>query len=71
MQIQVQEIRELALKAETLLAASQSEEILKTITEDENNSPDGGGQVSSPSEEVPEAYLREDWTMFYFFIPYN
>lgn len=59
-QIQVQEIRELALKAETLLAASQSEEILKTITEDENNSPDGGGQVSSPSEEVPEAYLRED-----------
>ncbi|XP_075690332.1 diablo IAP-binding mitochondrial protein [Rhinoderma darwinii] len=55
-QIQVQETRELALKAEALLAASQSEEIMKTITEDKNSPPDGG----SPSEEVPEAYLRED-----------
>ncbi|CAJ0968180.1 unnamed protein product [Ranitomeya imitator] len=55
-QIQVQETRELAVKAESLLAASQSEEILKTITEDKPNPPDGG----SPTEEVPEAYLRED-----------
>ncbi|XP_073532354.1 diablo IAP-binding mitochondrial protein [Phyllobates terribilis] len=55
-QIQVQETRELAVKAESLLAASQSEEILKTITEDKHNPPDGG----SPSEEVPDAYLRED-----------
>ncbi|XP_073442112.1 diablo IAP-binding mitochondrial protein [Dendrobates tinctorius] len=55
-QIQVQETRELAVKAETLLAASQSEEILKTITEDKPNPPDGG----SLTEEVPEAYLRED-----------
>ncbi|XP_040272088.1 diablo homolog, mitochondrial [Bufo bufo] len=55
-QIQVQETRELAQKAEALLTASQSEEIMKTITEDKNHSPDGG----SPSEEVPEAYMRED-----------
>ncbi|KAM4051478.1 diablo IAP-binding mitochondrial protein [Anomaloglossus baeobatrachus] len=55
-QIQVQETRELAVKAESMLAASQSEEIIKTVTEDKHNPPDGG----SPSEDVPEAYLRED-----------
>ncbi|XP_066459399.1 diablo IAP-binding mitochondrial protein [Eleutherodactylus coqui] len=59
-QIQVQETRELALRAEALLAASQSEEIMKTITEDKNNPADAGSPVSSLSEDVPEAYLRED-----------
>ncbi|XP_069816979.1 diablo IAP-binding mitochondrial protein [Dendropsophus ebraccatus] len=58
--IQIQENREMALKAEALLAASQSEEIMKSITEDKNNPPTGGSAVSSTSEEVPEAYLRED-----------
>ncbi|KAM3937099.1 diablo IAP-binding mitochondrial protein [Leptodactylus fuscus] len=58
-QIQVQETRELAQKAEALLTASQSEEILKTIIEDKTNPPDGGSPVGSP-EEIPEAYLRED-----------
>ncbi|XP_056391181.1 diablo IAP-binding mitochondrial protein isoform X1 [Hyla sarda] len=59
-QIQIQETRELVLKAEALLAASQSEEILKTITEDKNNPPDGGTPVIDSPEEVPEAYMRED-----------
>ncbi|XP_040203077.1 diablo homolog, mitochondrial isoform X2 [Rana temporaria] len=63
-QTQIQETRELALKAEALLAAFQSEEIKN---EDKVNPPDGDsprsrdGPISSLSdEEVPEAYLRED-----------
>ncbi|KAG8597649.1 hypothetical protein GDO81_002348 [Engystomops pustulosus] len=54
-QIQVEETRELAQRAEALLVASQSEEIMKTVTEDKKHPPDEG----SP-EEVPESYLRED-----------
>ncbi|XP_018412626.1 PREDICTED: diablo homolog, mitochondrial [Nanorana parkeri] len=60
-QTQIQEIRELALKAEALLTTIQSEEIKKALTEDTNNPPGGGSPRSSLSdEEVPEAYLRED-----------
>ncbi|XP_053557730.1 diablo IAP-binding mitochondrial protein [Bombina bombina] len=60
-QTQVQEIRELALKAETQLAAILTEEIIKTITDDKDNPPSGGNQrISLSEEEVPEAYMRED-----------
>ncbi|XP_063820535.1 diablo IAP-binding mitochondrial protein [Pseudophryne corroboree] len=59
-QTQVQETRELALKAEALLAASLSEEIRKTITQDKDHPPDGGSPIISLEDEVPEAYLRED-----------
>ncbi|KAM5193926.1 diablo IAP-binding mitochondrial protein isoform 1-T1 [Mantella aurantiaca] len=60
-QIQIQETRELALKAEALLTTVQSEEIRKALTEDNNHPPGGDSPRSSLSdEEVPEAYLRED-----------
>ncbi|XP_075034045.1 diablo IAP-binding mitochondrial protein [Mixophyes fleayi] len=61
-QTQVQESREHALKAEALLAASQCEEIRKTIVEDKSHPPDGDSPINSLSdvEEIPEAYLRED-----------
>ncbi|KAM4710345.1 diablo IAP-binding mitochondrial protein isoform 2-T2 [Discoglossus pictus] len=61
-QMQVQEIRELAVKAEAQLTVSQSEEIRKTITDDQHNPPSGGSPRRSLSEEedIPEAYLRED-----------
>ncbi|KAM4809620.1 diablo IAP-binding mitochondrial protein [Rhinophrynus dorsalis] len=62
-QTQVQEIRELALMAEVQLAASQTEEIRRTIIEDKGDPPNEGGPRSSLSdseEEIPEAYLRED-----------
>ncbi|KAM9329924.1 diablo IAP-binding mitochondrial protein [Gastrophryne carolinensis] len=59
-QIQVQEIRQLALNAENLLAASQAEEIIKTITEDKDDPAGGSPQSSHTHEEIPEAYHRED-----------
>ncbi|XP_068100904.1 diablo IAP-binding mitochondrial protein [Hyperolius riggenbachi] len=55
-QTQVQETREIAVNAEALLVSSQSEEIIKSITEDKNNPDDG----SLSEDEIPEAYQRED-----------
>ncbi|XP_063310343.1 diablo IAP-binding mitochondrial protein [Pelobates fuscus] len=60
-QTQVSETRELALKAEAQLAAAQTEEIRRSITEDKDKSPNGGSpRISISDEEIPEAYLRED-----------
>ncbi|XP_072271946.1 diablo IAP-binding mitochondrial protein [Pyxicephalus adspersus] len=60
-QTQINETRELALKAEALLASVQSEEIKKALTEDKNTPPGEGSPESSMSDkEMPEAYLRED-----------
>ncbi|NP_001091439.1 diablo homolog, mitochondrial precursor [Xenopus laevis] len=61
-QTQVQGARDQAHMAEVQLAASQTEEIKRTITEDKGNPPSGGSPRNSLSEEedIPEAYLRED-----------
>ncbi|KAE8635141.1 hypothetical protein XENTR_v10002526 [Xenopus tropicalis] len=61
-QTQVQQARNQAHIAEVQLAASQTDEIKRTITEDKGNPPSGGSPRSSLSEEeeIPEAYLRED-----------
>ncbi|KAM8961164.1 diablo IAP-binding mitochondrial protein [Pelodytes ibericus] len=60
-QTQVHESQDLALKAEAQLAAAQTEEIRRTITEDKDEPPSGDSPRSSISdEEMPEAYLRED-----------
>ncbi|XP_075424369.1 diablo IAP-binding mitochondrial protein isoform X1 [Ascaphus truei] len=60
-QTQVQEVRDLARTAEAQLAATQADEIRKSITEEKGDPPGGGSPASSSSEEeMPEAYLRED-----------